>query len=395
MARRIACAACALVLAEALLTVARAQTTPTGAPLRSAPVVELIVIGGGSDAVVLIGTVNQLLGGLGIATESHAVVAPEDVLSITRGAAAARVQVDLREADAVVIVTEGHGQTSAQRRLRRDPSAAVTREEVAQAIESAVEAEIMALSAEVPRDGDAGPDGIAPAPAETPASAISTGEPSQAPTGPISSPSTSPAAADRTAAPESAGRLSVDLSARAGAGWFASGMGPLPELEGDLALAWRDRWRPSIVLAVRGTTPSDSSSDSLTARAAILGSRLLGRLDVVRSSWLALSPGVGGGVDFLFVQPQSSAVPGSALRPATSRADAVVTGFIGARVALVPRLSLDALLAADFDLSPPRYVVLDGGASDDVLSPWRVRPVLLLGLTFVFGAQDFASHGAQ
>jgi len=396
MARRIACAACIVLLADSIPAVGLAQT---GAAPRSHPVVELIVIGGGSDAVVLIGTVDQLLGGVGVATESHAVSAPSDVSAITRGAAAARVQVDLRDPQDVVLVTEGHGGTSTSKRLRRDPSAAVTREEVAQAIESAVEAEILAQSGEAGKTSDVvggAPAASSPAaaPASTPAAAPppATVPAAPQPAAPAWSP---PMTTDRVAAPQGRTPLSVDVSALAGAGWFAGGIGPLPELEAQLALTWQSRWRPTIILAGLGIAPFDASNDSLTAHASVLGSRLFVRLDVARSSWLALSPGLGAGVDFLSVRPESSVVADSALHPSTTHADGVVSGFIAARAALVDRLSLDVLFGADVDVAPPRYIADGSGNGEAVFSPWRARPVLFVGLTFALGAPDFEPAGVR
>jgi hypothetical protein len=370
MRRRFAWIAYAVLLADTLLAVAHAQTpAPTDARARPAPVVELIVVGGGADAVVLIGTIDQLLGGVGIATESHAVRVPEDVLSITRGAAAARVQVDLRDPDAVVLIVEGHGQTS-RRRLRRDPSAAVTREEVAQAVESAVQAEVLSES-EASRV-----DGSAPAPTSPVAVAPTATSPEWTPPAPVMQ-SDRPSSALQAGSP-----LSLDLSALAGAGWLASGIGALPEVEGQVALSWENRWRPSIVLAGRAVLPFEGSGDSVTGQGFAIDPRLLVKLDVLRNSWVSLAPGVGAGLDVISMQPRSSTLPSSALGSATTRIDPVGTILVAARAAIGARLSADLMVAGDVDFLPPRYVVDAGSARDAVISPWRVRPVFLLGLTF-------------
>jgi len=290
--------------------------------------------------------------------------------------------VDLRDPDAVVLIVEGHGQTS-RRRLRRDPSAAVAREEVAQAVESAVQAEILSESEASRVDADGGVAILAPS------AAVSAPAPSSpvasAPTAP--SPEWTPPAAttqSERASPalQPASPLSLDVSVLAGAGWLASGIGAVPEAEGQVALSWANRWRPSVVLAGRAVLPFEGSSDSVTGQGFAVDPRLLVKLDVLRSSWVALAPGIGAGLDVISVQPRSSTLPSSALEPDTTRVDPVGTILVAARAALGGRLSADLVVAGDVDFSPRRYVVIAGSATDAVISPWRLRPVVLLGLTF-------------
>src|SRR5450432_510337 len=108
---------------------ARAQPAG-GEPPGTAPgLAQLIVVGGGRDVAALLDTVRDRLDRVGLVVEVHVVATPAEAAALPRGSTAARVQVDLRAPDAVVMTTEGRRQAAKQRTLRRDPSPTVAREE--------------------------------------------------------------------------------------------------------------------------------------------------------------------------------------------------------------------------------------------------------------------------
>jgi hypothetical protein len=374
----------ALLFDVATLSRAPAQTGEASPALsRATRVVELVVVGGNGEAVGIIGTVSELLGGLGVATEAHAVATPTEVLGIPRGSALARVQVDLRDSAEVVIVAEGRGLTAARRTLHRDRSATVTREEVAQAVESAVQAHLFQDPQAAPSSADAG-DGASPE-ATVPPDGSSASSPASAAPQDFAPPPASafaPAAERPAAVSATVSPVAFDVSPLAGVGWFASGMGPVTDVGGDVSLAWRRGWHPTVSLSARAVLPFGHSADEVTGHASVFASRVLAGMEIVRSSWMMLVPGLGGGADVLWVQPQSPSLAPSVLAESTTRVDPIATAFVEAHFALAANVSFTCMVAGDVDLAPPRYVVVQGSAVDPALAPWRVRPTFLAGFTF-------------
>jgi hypothetical protein len=398
MQRRLAWGAWVVLLLEAaLVSAAHGRPEGNGAePSRSGPVVELVIVGGGTEALAVIGAVSELLGGIGVAAEAHAVATPADVLGITRGSAVARVQVDLRDPDQAEIVTEGRGQPPSRRTLHRDRSVSVAREEIAQAIESAVQAQLMGEQrGEAPTPIDAG----AAAPVDSPGPpAPSTSTPAP-PAMPADPPLVQPpvlVAAEHPPASAPVSPLALDVAALAGAGWFTGSTGPVADVGGDVSLQWRRGWRPSLSLAVRALLPFDASAEAVTAHTSALATRALVGLELVRARWVSLTAGGGGGADVLWVQPQSPSLAPSVLGPSTTNLDPIITAFVATHVALAGSVSLTLVLTGDVDLAPTQFLVAQGGSREAALAPWPVRPTLLAGFTFTtFGEPDFVSGGQR
>jgi hypothetical protein len=376
-----------------------AQTEDAAAPSpRTAPVVELIVIGATGEATSLIGVVSELLGSIGVATEAHAVATPADALTITRGTAAARVEVDVRDAHEAVLVTEGRGQSPTRRLLHRDPAATVAREELAQAIESAVQAHLLAERAQEPSSPDGGtrpPDPIPPAPppavAAPPAVVLVAPPPASPPLVAVA-----PPAPDSLASHAAVSSIALDISALAGGGWFASGTGAVTDVGGEASLAWRRGWRPSVSLAARAVLPFDDSAVAVTGHASVVALRALAGLELVRGSFVSLAIGGGGGADVMSVQPESAVLAPSVLGAGTTKADPILTAFVVTHVALVSGVTLTVMAVGDVDLAPTQYLVKQGTASDSVMVPGRVRPTVLAGFTFTaFGPPAFSASGAR
>lgn len=385
---------CAVLAGVGSLAVA-AHAQGTAAPAsRDAPVVEIVMVGGGHEAVALLGAVSDALGARGVVTEAHAVSTPADVATISRGAAVARVEVDLRSADEVTLVIEGRRQPRTRRALRRDTSPALFREELAQAMESAVESQLFvdpdthALVAPPPVDeAPVTPLPQASASATTPSTAPPLAPPAPetaAPTPAPSAPAAVPIASgpDEADHPVHASPWALDLATVAGATVFADGIGPVATLGGEIDVARRSGWHPVGALQLRTVLPFEASSDEVTARANALAARALFGVPVARLSFVDVVPRVGGGMDVLWVTPGSAVLAPSVLGGASTEVHAIATASLLAHVSIVSHVTLTLELAADLDLTPSRYVVANGSARDVAIDPWRVRPTLLAGFAF-------------
>jgi hypothetical protein len=309
------------------------------------------------------------------------------------------VQVDLRSADEAILVTEGRRQARRQRVIHRDPAPVLAREELAQAIQSAVESQLFGdpdLPGAPPSEPVPAPAApaspvatppVAPPPAPVPVTAAPPANPVQpsAEVGPVL-PAEAPVAGHSVP-------LGIDISTLAGGGGFASSVGPVTSLEGDVAVTYRSGWRPFVSLSGRAVLPFDSAAEAVSCRASLLAARVLAGIEPVHTSWFALDAGGGGGADVLWTQPSSAVLAASVLGPDATRGDPVVTAFVSAHVRLVPGVALTLLALGDVDLSPSRYVVAQGTSVDPALSPWRVRPTLLAGFTFTALGPPIFSRG--
>jgi hypothetical protein len=380
-----------LVASSAELAGAQPLSPAGGPPAVAAPVVEMVVVGGGHDAFALLDTLRDLLGRVGLVLEAHAVATPAEVVTISRGSAVARVEVDLRSPSEAVVVIEGRRQGPKQRTVRRDPSPSIAREELAQAIQSGVEAQLFAdpegrAAAPLVDAGD-GSDSAPPSPPVVPppepsAPPVASAPPPPQPSLPADVPLALPLAREAAVPSRAPAALGVDISTLAGGGWFASGSGPVAALGGDVTVAGRRGWRPSLSLSARAVLPFGGSEDSVTGHASAFAIRALAGVEVVRTSFIALVGGAGGGADVLWASPSSAVLPPSVLGADTTRADPVVSAFAAAHVRLVPSVVLTVMALGDLDLAPSRYVVVEGSSVEPVLAPWRVRPTLLAGFTF-------------
>ncbi len=345
-------------------TSARGQASPASTTVSSTVVVN--VVGAGDSQAPLEGSLRELLARLHL-TMNPADAPPESVL--------ARVQIDLTSpAQATVLVTDGHsGEVRAHRVIPRDASAAITREEIAHAVQSAVESALIIEE----RAAAAAPP---PAPPHV--------EP------PVVTP---PAPTPREAATQPARRPSwfaLDLTTLAGAGPFANGVGPVVRIGGGVIASSRGTLRPSIAVTGFYAVPFQSDAASLVgAYANLVSVRATPSIEVFHSSWFALDVGAGAGVDSLSVQPRSAILPSTNLGANTSRVDPIVAGVVTARAALASSVVFVLSADVDVDLASRRYVFDQGASEVDVFAPWRVRPTLFAGLAFTaLGEGLFASR---
>jgi hypothetical protein len=379
-------------------TPARAQPATGEAPGTAAGLAQLIVVGGGRETAALLDTVRDRLDRVGLVVEVHAVATPAEAAALPRGSTAARVQVDLRAPEDVVMITEGRRQAPKQRTLRRDPSPTVAREELAEAIESALESQLFADPERRNGDGEgpAGRNAGTPDASGAAAAADSAAGGAPTPAPPLVVPAIAPTREAPATSGTSSSSLSVDVSTLAGGGWFAGAVGPVVALGGNVTLASRTGWRPSLSLSARSILPFEGTADSVTCHASAFAVRALAGIELAHASWIALVAGAGGGADILWADPRSVVFAPSVLGPSTTRADPILSAYVGAHLALVPGVTMTVMVLGDLDLAPSRYVIVDGASVEPVLAPWSVRPTLLGGFTFTaFGQAAFASWSGR
>ena len=340
--------------------------------------VEVVLLGGGHDTGALVDTVRELLGRLRLVANVHAVASDDDAAKVERGASVARIVVDLRPKDETVLTIDGREGASARRSVRRDVSPSVAREELAHAIQGAIEAQLLA-------DGDRPPP--PPPPKDEPKTS-----PSDGPILIVMPPPPPPHDAVTPAKPTASWGL--DVTPQSGAGGFASAAGPVVHLGGEIGFASRRGLAPFGAISVRGLLPFETDESEVFARASVVSLRATGGLEVVHLSWLTVSALAGGGVDVITVAPRSSTLPRNVLADHSTRASPIFT--FGARVAfpIVSSVALTLTFLGDVDFDARRYVVLRGTTEEVTLAPWQLRPAVLAGFTFTpFGSGIFAPRG--
>jgi hypothetical protein len=350
--------------------------------------VQLVVVGGGSELAPLVDALRDRLGRVGVVVVAHAAASPAEAAGVARGSAAVRVQVDLRAAGETVLVTEGRLQGTTQRSLRRDPSPGIAREELAQAVQSAVESQLFP-------DAEARARAAAAQSASPPAAASSE-QLAGPPPGAASVPAPAPAPVlvrEAPSASPSSSPFGVDVSTLAGGGWLASTTGALVTLGGEVTVASRRGLRPSLSISARAVLPFDATADSVSAHASAFEARALAGLELAHGSWFALVAGTGGGTEVVWTDPRSAVLAPSVLGSASTRLDPILSAFAAAHVSLVPSVALTVMMLGDWDPVPVRYVVEQGSNRDAVLAPWNVRPTVLAGFTFTaLGPPAFAAR---
>ena len=292
--------------------------------------------------------------------------------------AVARVDIDLSSpSDAVLLVSDGKGEVRFRRTVPRDASTAIVREEIAHAVQSAVESEVLAARER-------------PTPAPAP--------PPSAPPPPFLAPPPPNEAAKEQPAPHARGApFGLELTTLAGAGPIASGSGPVARVGlGAIASATRTVLHPSLGFSVLYAVPFDSDTAEVTSHTSLLSARGLAAIELFRGRWLAANLGVGAGFDTMTVTPRSPNLPTSNLYPTTTRTDPILSAMATVHAALFPGVVFLVSAGADVDLASRRYVLAQGSDETDILAPWRVRPMVLAGFGFTaLGEGHFGGGGAR
>jgi hypothetical protein len=379
--RRAAAAVAALSLLPLLgARVVRAQNAPGATARRS---VELSVVGGSDEE--LAETVRELLGRLGLRIVAATAAGMDDEL--------ARVQIDLDpSAEARVLVMDARtGEIVLRRNVARGTSVAIFREEVAHAVDEAIQSELLLdqdrIAATRASGSDAGPAPPAPSAAEPPP------EPRPPPAPP---PASLPAPSEGGHTPASRKlALGLDVTVLAGAGLFAKDSLSVARVAAGAVLESRRGLRPSVGLTVSYLPTFGPSSNGLDYRATVLSLRAMPAIQVIHRPSGAMGVGAGGGVDVLTVSPNVQAA-GLTPAPGTTHPDPIVSVAVIGQLALASWLAITVTALCDFDLSLRHYVeqTAAGSPQPDVFVPLRVRPMLVAGFTFtalgegVFGARD-------
>jgi hypothetical protein len=327
----------------------------------AARTVDVTVVAGGDDTDALMGTIRELLGRLGLRIEPHVLAAGSPAVAPGEPSPGLSVWIDFASRyEAVTIVRRGR--TEVRRTIPRDSSPAIVREEIGEAVRSGVEAQLL-----VDATASAPPPPVAALP----------------PPAPVVREAPAPAAG-------STRWFALDLTILAGGGYISSDSGVVPRVEGGVVLGSRRRLRPSLTVTAAYSVPFNGDPlanvngdphSNVTAHASVVSVRAVPAIELAHASWLAVNVGVGGGVDIISVSGRStdSTIQGSSNVP--DRVDPILTAQASLYLAFAPSVAFTVVAGADVDFVPPVYDI--GSPLDqDVLRPWRVRPVALAGFTF-------------
>jgi hypothetical protein len=332
--------------------------------------VDVTIVEGGDDAGLLMDTIRELVGRLGLGVTPHRVAASEGQ-SVSSPPAGLSVWVNLGSRYEVMTIVR-NGPTEVRRKIPRDASPAIVREEIGEAVRSAVESQLLT---------DATPS--APVPPSAPPAPASAG----------------PVVVEAPSAPAASSHgLALDVTTVAGAGAIASNTGPVAHVGGGLVVASRREWRPSLSMTAEYVAPFDAvASNGVNASTSFVSLRAVAAVEVLHRSWIGVDVGAGGGVDIITVDA-SVASPSSAGRTFTpegdvpTHVDPVLTARGTAYFALAPGVTFTLVAGSDVDLKSLHYA-FNGVQSGDVLVPWRLRPVVLAGFTFTaLGSGLFATR---
>lgn len=371
--RNRACGVLASVLAVSASPLALADE-PARTSHVARHVVELSVTGVQDDVAVLDATIRELLGRLQLVVTRGPALDGSTVL--------ARVKVEMTSVGAarVEVVDARDGHVVMQRIVPKEGSASITREAIAHAVQSAVEAQL--LDAETPAAELPAPEPAPPEPVP----------PLAPPPAPLEQTTPEPPKDVVLEKPASRSTMALDVATFGGLGPVAHGSGIVPRVGAGVTLASRSGLRPSLTLLGAYALPFQNDTTFVSSRTSFVSIRALPSLQLLGFSQLAIDFSAGGGFDVLSVQPISTVLPASALGDSSSRIDPMLTSMITARIGIVPGVVLLASAGVDVDLSTRAYVVDFGGTRTDVLSPWRVRPVIVIGFAFTaFGSAAFSA----
>jgi hypothetical protein len=262
--------------------------------------------------------------------------------------AVARVWVDLREPSRVTLYLAGN---KADRLLVRhvplvDRIDEVAREEIAHIVEATVDALLVGGRLGVVTDESAVPKTPAPA-FERPPKGVS---------------------------------LDVGLGYAAQA-WSASSQ---PFLHGPAVFVGMvgraGSLRPGVWMSGELRFPTTIEGDPISTRLDQGAVRALGIADWAVSRRWVLRAGLGGGVDWVHIAPESKDGSKVDLQPAHFATVPMLRLLASARYLFTTKSELFAGVAADFDCFNTRYLVQRESGDDVVFHPWRLRPMAVLGV---------------
>ncbi len=352
--RRRSVAAAFLASTLGAATVARADAVVPSPPIA----VDVELSGAGEQTDALFDAIREPLSRLGL--EVHAAPGAPGTKLV--------VQVDLSSRYDAIVVVHG-GPTEIRRTVPRDGPPNVVRDEIAEAVRSSVEAELLAEQA---------PPSPAPAPPQ-----------------PAAPPGLVPVVVqpDHVAPPAATSAFALDVATLAGIGPIAGNADLTPHIGGGLVASSRSRLRPSIAVTATYVVPFTTHFDEVAADTTIVTVRAVPSIEVWRSTALALDVGAGAGIDVVSVHASVQPPSLNISRFDESRVDPMLTGLAIGYVSLTPGVALTLVVGAEWDLFPREFQV-GGPGGGDILRPWRVRPVALAGFTFTaLGSGLFSGRG--
>jgi hypothetical protein len=392
-------------LALSTLLLAHAVSGNAAVAEHDVPAVRVFVAGSGEALLRTRAALRELFARM----HADAIVEPADGEAVLGAAAsddAPRAFLDFRSPGPprVVLVQRPSGKELERRTLPSSASLEVSVEEAAHVVYMAVESSL--------HGGD--PDAVEATPSDAPSATAPEAAPTPAPTpaatsapAPAPAPAATPAPAPATpavpvvvveqpavqrdsgvAGPGTPLPLSAGVSVFGAVTSFAAshplgGVGVA--LDGALGSG---RVRPAALLSLDAFFPAQASNgrdDSLGAQSA----RLDAMVEWLATSRLVLAAGAGGGADRITFDaaPSTASLQASG---AETRVDPVFEALLAARFRITGGLGVFALIAADVDLKPHRYVMQTDSDVTTVLALPRARPVGFLGLTYAF-----AEHATQ
>ena len=381
IAVRRAAGALALPVASLVLLASPAAAQDGGAPASSVnpPVgarrlVLVRVVGAAADPT-LDDTLRELLARLDLETQDVPDDGADAGSSPASDKALARVEIDLTvRSDARLLVVDARtGEVRLRRSVPRGPSAAIAREEIAHTIRSAVESLLIVDRERVAAQAAAAPPPPAPAPPAVP--------PPQESVFVVPPPALrvreEPHPASQRHSP-----FALDLTVHSGVGPIGDNSGPDFRIGGGVIARWREGISPSLAVWVNYAPPFDTGSSFISTHASVVSLRAAPALQVLHAKWLTVDAGAGGGVDILNVAPRSEELTTEQLEKESARVDPILCGVITASASLASGVVVLLSAAADVDLATRHYVAYRGTSEVDVLSTWRVRPMILAGFGF-------------
>lgn len=364
----------ALLMGGFVVWGALAQAQPEGGvgdaaatlPVRA---VEVTILAGGSEADPLMDTIRELFGRLGLEVHAHFVATLEEAAPDAGSAPGMSVRIDLASSYEAVLVVR-NDLVEVRRTISRGASPAIVREEIADAVRSAVDSQLLRDEART-------------------APPVATIVPSAPPPSP-------PRVVVEAPAPRSENRsFALDLTTFAGAGPIASGSSGSwvgARVGGGVVFGSRRGRRPSLAITASYLVPFQNSLAGVTSDTDIVSIRAVPAIEIVHAPWIALDVGAGGGVDVITLRPRAS--PPFQAASSTSEPDPIATALARVALGLAPGVAFTLVAGSDFDFASRHYFV-DATGKEDFLVPSPVRPLALAGFTFTaVGTGLFAQRNA-
>jgi hypothetical protein len=331
-------------------------------------------------------SLDELLGRLGllVVVESHAGAEPARATQ-----ALARVSIDLTQPDrAACTVGDDSGAVRMDRReIMRRGSRAVLLDEVAHVVQAAVEN----LLAERTSPEQATAGGRRPTAPPAPTAGDVRLEPAPVATVSVARSDGSAMPSRAVPAPRSEQRPAWGFDVAALLGLHAVADSALLVAGGAVAThaAYRrGALHPGGWFSAEYRLPFDIDRSPLPPRAQTVALRALPAVDLYHRRPWALGVALGGGIDVFRVDHGFEEPGAPPTRLGATRVVPVLTSFFTARHRLAENVELVSLWGFDLDLSHPDLEVRHDGRGG--VSPWRVRPGLMLGIAFTpLGADPF------